>query len=422
MRIHDKPRRVAAWRALPVPALLAASALVVGCDTDDALPGFLGPEVPDIVGDAVAFGIWSPTGPDTCPASVHDQYFAVGPDGLRYPTWHPPVDPSTGCTFGHEHGRDPSGSDLFEMVGNIPFGYANEHLEEGGFEAPRHEDHVGHKVEWENDMIMNVGGTGSAVVSIECDVLTKMHQGTHSPDAFTNNMHEVAYHIRCSDGTGFSATLLTPIGTAGELVVGCDRDVHIPAGTANPAVSPNGGGKRAVPEIRCLEERVINPEDGRPRFDSALRESWEISARLRTESGHTLVSFNPYFQVMDPSRYYDPSAERALARPLDLCYRAELAEADHCEALAGDSVGWDDPRSPFKGVRRFVDVNANRVRNEDGPEFWYTDALGHNGRTEPFPGSIRQWVARRDNSSLDLHGRVMGRDRDYDGPGVRAPN
>lgn len=413
--------RPARRHGLTATAILTASLAVAACDTDDP-PGSFGPEVPDIVGDAVAFGIWSPSGTDTCPASVHDQYFAVGPDGLRYPTWHPPTDPSTGCTFGHEHGRDPSGSDLYALIGDIPFGYANEHLEEGGFEAPRHEDHVGHKVEWENDMIMNVGGTGSTVVSIECDVLTKMHQGTHSPDAFTNNMHEVSYHIRCSDGTGFSATLLTPIGTAGELVVGCDRDVHIPAGVANPSISPNGGGKRAVPEIRCLEERVINPEDGRPRFDSALRESWEISARLRTESGHTLVSFNPYFQVTDPSRYYDPSSTAALARPLDLCYRAELAESDRCEALGGDSIGWDDPRSPFKGVRRFVDVNANRVRNDDGPEFWYTDALGHNGRTEPFPGSIRQWVAKRDNSGLDLHGRVMGRDRDYDGPGVRAPN
>jgi len=271
-------------------------------------------------------------------------------------------------------------------------------------------------------MTMNVGGTGSTVIDIRCDVLTKMHQGTHSPDAFTNNMHEVAYHVRCSDGTGFSATLLTPIGTAGELVVGCDREIHVPVGTANPPISPDGGGKRAVPEVRCIEERVLSPADGRPRFDSALRESWEISASLRVESGRTLASFNPYFQVMDPSRYYDPAAERSMGRPVDLCYRPEIAGRDRCEEVGADSVGWDDPRSPFKGVRRFVDVNANRVKNADGPEVWYTDALGRNGRMEPFPGSIRQWVARHDNSGLDLHGRVMGRDRDYDGPGVRAPN
>lgn len=403
--------------ALPV----ALIALIGACETTpDEMFTF---EVPDIVGDAVAFGIWSPSGTDTCSAEIHDSYFAVGPDGLRYPTWHPPVDEATGCTFGHEHGRDPSGSDLFDEIGPLPFGYANQHLQAGGFGAPRNEDHVGHKVEWENDLVMNVGGAGSQVLNITCDVLTKMHQGTHSPDAFTNNMHEVAYHIRCSDGTGFSATLLTPIGTAGELVVSCNRETHIPAGTANPSISPDGGGKRAIPDASCIQQRVLNPEDGRPRFDSALRESWEISASLRTHQNRTLASFNPYFQVMDPSRFFDASLDRDMGRPIDLCRLPELVGEDRCQAVGTDStIVWDDPRSPFKGVRRFVDVNANRVKNADGPNVWYTDALGRNGRTEPFPGSIRQWIASRDNSGIDLHGGIIGRDRDYNGPGVRAPN
>ncbi len=399
---------------------MVAVAAAAACDDSD--PVRLA-DVPQVaIGDAIAFGIWSPTGTDTCPASVHDQYSVIGPDSLRYPTWHPAVDPATGCTFGHEHGRDPSGSDLYAEVGAIPFGYANQHLVEGGFGAPRNEDHVGHKVEWENDLVMNVGDGGSAVLQVQCDILVKMHQGTHSADAFTNNMHEVAYHIRCSDGTGFSATVLTPIGTPGELVVGCDRDVHITVGTANPAISPDGGGKRAIPEARCLQERVVAPEDGRPRFDSALRESWEISVSLRRAEGGTLASFNPYFQVMDPSRFFDAGAANGVGRPIDLCYRPELVGADRCEALAGDSVGWDDPRSPFKGVRRFVDVNGNRVHNADGPEIWYTDALGRNGRPEPFPGGIRQWVAVRDNRGLEIGGGVIGRNRSYDAPGVRAPN
>jgi hypothetical protein len=397
--------------------MTAAVALALAaCDTDDPLLS----EVPDVVGDAVAFGIWSPAGPDTCSPAVHDQYWTVGPDGLRYPTWHAPVDPS-GCTFGHEHGRDPSGSELHDEVGAIPFGYANQHLVEGGFGAPRNEDHVGHKIEWENDVLMNVGGGGGNVVSIECDILVKMHQGTHSPDAFTNNLHEVAYHIRCSDGTGFSATLLTPIGTPGELVVACDRDVHIDAGTANPPISPDGGGQRAIPASACLDQHVMSPSDGRPRFDSALRESWEISASLRTDRGRTLVSFGPYFQVLDPSRFFD-TPTGTLARPIDLCYLPQLAGEDRCQTLGTDSVTWDDPRSPFKGVRRFVDVNSNRQSNADGPNVWYTDALGRNGRTEPFAGAIRQWISRRDNTGLDLHGPTIGRNRSYDAPGVRAPN
>lgn len=399
-------------------ALLGAALFLVGCDTDD---GFR-TEVPDVVGDAVAFGIWTPSGTDTCSKAVHDQYSTIGPDGYRYPTWHPPVDPATGCTFGHEHGRDPAGSHLFDEVGAIPFGLANQHLEAGGFGAPRNEDHVGHKVEWENDMMMNISGGGQNVIAVECDLLVKMHQGTHSPDAFTNNMHEVAYHIRCTDGTGFSATLLTPIGTPGELVVSCDRDIHIPAGTANPSISPDGGGKRAIPETACIEDRVLQPEDGRPRFDSALRESWEISASLRDQNNRRLVSFNPYFQVMDPSRFYDASAPNGMGRPVELCYMPALQGEDRCEAVGTDSVAWDSPRSPFKGVRRFVDVNSNRVSNLDGPNVWYTDALGRNGSTEPFPGSIRQWIAQRDNDGLSISGPVIGRNRSYDAPGVRAPN
>jgi hypothetical protein len=111
-----------------------------------------------------------------------------------------------------------------------------------------------------------------------------------------------------------------------------------------------------------------------------------------------------------------------MARPIDLCYVAGVQGEDRCEALGADTVAWDDARSPFKGVRRFVDVNGNNIRNGDGPNVWYTDSFGRNGRTEPFPGSIRQWIATRDNAGIDLHGPVIGRSRDYDAPGVHAPN
>lgn len=400
--------------------LLLAVWAGASCDlTDASAPRFA--EVAEI-GTSMAFGLWVPSGPDTCTGAIHDSHSVVGPDGLRYPTWHPPVDRTTGCTFGHEHGRDPSGSALFAEVGPIPFGYANQHLPASGLATHRHEDHVGHKVEWENRMPMRVGNTGGATFSITCDVLTKMHQGTHSPDAFTNNLHEVVYHVRCTDGTAFSATLLTPIGVPGELVANCDRERHITVGTATPANSPSGGGKRAVPEAACVQALVFPPGGARPRFDAALRESWEVSASLRAANGRTLASFNPYYQVLDPSRFFSPTLERSMGRPVDLCYTPTTRGIDRCEGMPIEVVAWDDPRSPFRGARRFVDVNSNNVRNADGPHVWYTDPLGRNGRTEPFPGSIRQWIGKHDNSGLDLHGIPMGRDRDYADPGVRAPN
>ena len=80
-------------------------------------------------GPSRAFGLWTPGPNDSCTKEQHDAYSVVGPDGKLYPTWHPPVDATTGCSFGHEHGRDPRGSDLYLIVGDMPLGVANEALE-----------------------------------------------------------------------------------------------------------------------------------------------------------------------------------------------------------------------------------------------------------------------------------------------------
>ena len=406
--------------------VLSAAAVALACDD---YGGLAGPE--DATGLSVAYGTWTPTSADSCTREIHDSYAVVGPDGKLYPTWHPPVDPATGCTFGHEHGRDPRGSDLYAEVGPIPFALANEAMD--AYVQPegrRHEDHVGHKVEWENDIEMSIGGGGGAVLQIVCDVLTKLHQGSHSKDAFTNNLHEIVYHIRCSDGTGFSATFMAAIGGAGELVASCDRDRHIPVGTPNPANSPSGGGKRAIPDRQCVEQHAFVADGQRSNLNAALRESWEISGRLRTAENRTLVSFSPYYQVLFPSRFFDPAMPDGVGRPIDICYEVmpdgRRVTGDLCQESTGEGaipdVTYDSPQSRFNGVRRFVDINSNRVMNEGGPNVWYTDPFGNNGRTEPFAGSIRQWVASIDNREIDLHGPVIGRDRDYGHPSVHAPN
>ena len=68
-------------------------------------------------------------------------------------------------------------------------------------------------------------------------------------------------------------------------------------------------------------------------------------------------------------------------------------------------------------------MNANLVRNADGPEVWYSDPFGNGARPEPFPGSVRQWIARKDNDVGVLKGGpVVGRGRVYAGAGTHAPN
>lgn len=410
-------------------AFAVVSTLVLtACAGDDRGPTQPSADVVAAAAPARAFGIWTPGTGDTCSAEVHNRYATLGPDGKKYPTWHPPVDPASGCTFGHEHGRDPSGSDLYRDVGNLPFGYANEQLDAASLGMQRHEDHVGHKIEWENDVRIRPGGSGG-VLEVSCDVLVKLHQGTHSRDAFTNNLHELNYHIRCNDRTEMHVTLLSAIGRPGEFVSTCGGTVV--AGVGNPANAPAGGGHRRIPDAACILNRIlVDPSRGSD-FGS-LHESWETSNEVRTADGKRLAFFNPYFQVFRPSRYFDPAIASLVGRPVYLCAMTmgdRRARSSECNGLTSTvngsllSVPFDDPRSPFNGARRQVDINDNVITNAGGATEWYTDPFGRNGRTTPFRGSIKQYVASVDNNyGVGVNGPVIGGNRVYGGTGTRAPN
>jgi hypothetical protein len=71
-----------------------------------AMPSPTGTSASDgAVGNSAAYGIWTPTAQDSCTKAEHDQFYVVGPDALRYPTWHPSVmtrPDGTTCSFGHE--------------------------------------------------------------------------------------------------------------------------------------------------------------------------------------------------------------------------------------------------------------------------------------------------------------------------------
>lgn len=391
---------------------------------------FLNPS-PEPTGErSVAIAAWTPGAGDDCTVTIHDQFSTIGPDGKRYPTWHPPVDPASGCSFGHEHGRDPRGSDLYARSGPIPFGYANERLDLHDPAGRRHEDHVGHKIEWENDVDFSAGDGLGGFFSITCDVLTKLHQGTHSKDAFTNNLHELVYMIRCSDGTEMYVTLLTAIGRPGEFKRSCDGTV-IQAGTATPANSPVGGGQRKIPDRECILRHLLVPAGSSSNDHSALHESWETHSQVKRADGHTLASFDPYFQVFLPSRFHDPALGNLTGRPIAACYEVEpngdRARGGACQQSTANGtladVTWDDPRSRFNGIRRKVDINSNRINNLDGPSWWYTDPFGRNARPEPFPGAIRQWIARVNNDrAFNFNGPTIGGDRVYGATRSHAPN
>jgi hypothetical protein len=202
-------------------------------------------------------------------------------------------------------------------------------------------------------------------------------------------------------------------------------------GPATPANSPPGGGRRIIPDRTCIDRFVLVPPGQRSDF-GVLHESWQLSLSLQRADGHGLAFLNPYFQVFLPSRFYDPAAVNITGRPIDVCYEVTptgaRAQGDACDQSTGagtiTGVTFDDPRSVFNGVERVVDINGNVIDNPDGPVFWFTDPFGKNGRTEAFPGSIRQFIAAIDNTrgGLNVSGPTLGRNRDYGSPRVHAPN
>ena len=161
MRVHLSA--LTAARFIAVTWATGSTIVLAACGSGDT-----GGIDPATAPRSIAMSAWTPGTNDTCTREIHDQYAVVGPDGKLYPTWHPPVDPATGCSFGHDHGRDPRGSDLYDESGPIPFGYANEQLVAFDPANPRNEDHVGHKVEWENDVELDRAAAGSSRSAATC--------------------------------------------------------------------------------------------------------------------------------------------------------------------------------------------------------------------------------------------------------------
>ena len=457
---------------------------------------------------AVSFGIWSPGRFDTCTKEQHDAYFVIGPDGKKYPTWHPPIDPATGCSFGHEHGRNPRLSELWrtkqiqqffyfdanhngvmdpaeEAVAGLPFGYAaektNEFLAASGLASHRHEDHVGHKVEWadgEPDTATHqmsnaprdgvwVGRLGKGVMQLDtgvrCFYLAKVHQGVSTADAFTNNLHEVFYFAEChhpnaSNDQKISIAQMVPFGKPGEFSVFeplCGRTAR-GEGARKVVLGvnelnryyPAGQGVREIITRECVEAGFLVPKG---QFSGNFYEAWPGTLRVAMKGGRELAGqINLLFDVEDASRYYYPEATKtqrgyanAAAGPnrgfsMDLCYDSSLARegrrarGGRCDPATNfgsiTDITWDDPRSAFRGLHRGMYFMPAVLDNASGSSTWYTDPFGGRAQTTPFPGSIRQFIteARLNYSTLikgqPIDPRVVDRVHDDGNGRVHAPN
>lgn len=389
---------------------------------------------------------WTPTAFDTCPAVLHASFQTIGPDGKIYPTWHPAqvTDPATGelCSFGHEHGADPTTSKIYDWVADfyapddlvvgepvgIPFGYTSEELENYGHEhggmAMRHEDNGGHKVFLANDVKMLDASRNwlrlADGTQLTCDVLIKQHQGSWSPDATSNNAHESEFAARCNDGTEIITSILTRFGNANEMFGTCAPDTAIP--TVGSLLPAGDGGRRIIPTADCVRE---NPTDW------TLYELWESDSKIVAADGTVLAAFDPWFGIRNPSRIYDPAAStattNAIARPLDYAWYADRPATDYLWAgLHGtERFDYSDPRSPFDGAQR--DFYLGELKLASGPTsdgIVYSDPYGGTAKTNKTVGAIKQLIKPGSVlGSVDLSRQKFDAKADFGKDnGVHAPN
>ena len=433
-----------------------------------------------VAGESMALNTWSTTGKnkpnpkfDKCDdgtdiVKAHKAFFVVGPDGKKYPTWHEPVatNPITGvgkCYFGHEHGRDPKLAQVWktkqiqnyfyfdankngvmdaseEAVTGIPFGYVNEQMDLAGG-LMRHEDHVGHKVDWVNgepDLATHnmstsanggawIGKLGDGVMSkdtgVRCYFLAKAHQGTSSGDALTNNLHEVMYFADCSHPTNtnlsqkISVSVMEGFGKVGgftKFMPLCgvarrsDLQDFLSLGTTTENQGyPSGDGDREIPTRDCIESGFLVKA---PEFSGNLYEAWPANLSIVTASGKEILGgINLLFDVNDANRYYYPESlksQRGYNNPdagtnvgfsMDLCYEnfgGKIARHNQCDAATNygqiKGIAWDDPRSAFRGLNRGMYFKPASIDNAGGPAVVYTDVFGKKATATPFAGSIKQ--------------------------------
>lgn len=393
---------------------------------------------------------WTPTSYDTCPAGLHKAHSVIGPDGKLYPTWHGPTDtdPATGktCTFGHEHGEDPATSDIYTWVTDfldanpaasrgIPFGYVSEALDtyaEHHGHVTRHEDNVGHKMIVANNIKLVAASPRGYVRDangdvVECDFLIKVHQGSHSGDALSNNAHELLYAARCSDGTELISSTLTRFGDPNMFNRSCDR-ASVPTSGSN---LPNGfGGRRVIPDRFCVDRDVLVP----PNQNSsiwALYEVWESANRIRTSDGTELASFDPSFGIRNPARAHSGGLSTSILDIIDTSWLVDEADGGTARGypwseIAGHEghIAKADPQSPFDGAQRDFSLHATTVDNAAGPSIWWSDPYGDDAQQAAAPGLVRQYISASSNTSWpELEQRTFDLSRDFGHDnGVHAPN
>jgi hypothetical protein len=302
-----------------------------------------------------------------CPQALHDSFVTNGPDGASYQTWHPPVDPQSGCFFGHEHGGDPRTSRANSSM--PPFGYA-------GKVAGITEAHAGFKVFlWHNGESTDLG-------PVPGDIRAVFHMGTSSVVRYTERFHSLQYDFISRDGSG--------------------REIHT-HGMADTSDNPIGS-------------TCDNPRRGGRDFSTVgCNDPYEIWSGVIFQIKHPSDPYQDLFHsrlaITGAFAAFDPVTTRDPADNSRLLYTQTYRNP-------GSSISPTSPQSPYRGCDREAYGGPNFFSNAGKPTTYYTDPYG-NVKSGPGPGLIQQYVSAVNWSANSIQHKLR---RGYCAQGVRAPN
>jgi hypothetical protein len=212
-------------------------------------------------------GFSTPSANRPCPAWVHDLHTTVGPDGKEYASWHPQIDPTYWCYFGHEHGSDPS---LIPGAPAVGYGYV-------AAQVPQDEPNAGFKEFTFRDM------------SDDYWVRFVIHAGTHSERRVCAQFHTLYIQVYDDAGTEkYSAAFKADYGAA--FATGdSGGDVLLPSncGYSMPALANS--------TEQNLQFREINVG-----ADSNNYERWDSRAETTTTFNLGMPEFDHSFDIRDP--------------------------------------------------------------------------------------------------------------------------
>lgn len=259
----------------------------------------------------------------TCSATVHDRYIVKGPNGTTYRTWHPQAAPieannpnGSKCSFAHEHGDDPSVSNIF--AGAVPFNYVPSLIS-------MDEPHAGFKCFVHNKGLRNDEGGVALHDSYYC-----FHMGTGGPARFTARFHSMEFHMRSSTGARMDVVGLADTGNVGTI---CD--------------SPRQS--RTVMGLGC-------------KIDSAY-EIWENSLRI-VNKGNTVATAITSTAAFDSISVMDPADKTKVIYIWDPLAQSGIFK-------------FNDPRQNSRGCDREAYSGPVSWYNRGGTQVYYTDVYGN---------------------------------------------